>query len=87
MGNEMEVITASMERADFYIFPAYCKGCGLCMEKCPNNTLIWSDKLGTYGTPTVITKDEDSCIACMICEMVCPDCAIVVERKKRSKSK
>jgi 2-oxoglutarate ferredoxin oxidoreductase subunit delta len=85
MPKEMEVISASMERAVFNIFPAYCKGCGLCTEKCPNNTLKWSDKLGAYGTPTVIPRDEDSCIACMICAMVCPDCAIVIERKKRTK--
>ncbi len=87
MSKEMEVITATLEKAIFNIFPAYCKGCGLCTEKCPNNTLIWSDKLGTYGTPTVIPKDEDSCIACKICEMVCPDCAIVIERIRPTKER
>ena len=74
-----------MEKANFYIFPAYCKGCGLCKEKCPNDVLIWSDDLGVYGTPTVKPKDEDSCIACMICEMVCPDSAIRIERIRKGK--
>lgn len=82
---EPKAISTEMEKANFHIFPEYCKGCGLCKEKCPKDTLIWSDKLGVYGTPIVKPKDKESCIACSICEMVCPDCAIVIEklRKKR----
>ncbi|HWP97249.1 MAG TPA: ferredoxin family protein [Syntrophomonadaceae bacterium] len=87
MSKEMESISTSMEKANFYLFPAYCKGCGLCKEKCPNDVLIWSDKLGVYGTPTITPKDEDSCIACMICEMVCPDCAIYIERIRKGKER
>jgi len=67
MSKELKPITFPMEKAVFYIFPDYCKGCGLCKEKCPNGVLVWSDKLGVYGTPTVKPKDEDSCIACNIC--------------------
>jgi len=85
MNKEFESIQTQMEKANFYLFPAYCKGCGLCKEKCPNDVLIWSEKLGVYGTPTVMPKDQDSCIACMICEMVCPDCAIYIERIRKSK--
>jgi len=36
-----------------------------------------------YGTPTVIPKDTESCTGCGMCQMVCPDCAIVVERIKK----
>ncbi|WP_061212915.1 4Fe-4S dicluster domain-containing protein [Syntrophomonas wolfei] len=86
MPKEMEAISTRMEKAIFHIFPDYCKGCGLCKEKCPNQTLVWSEKLGVYGTPTVKPKDEDSCIACMICEMVCPDCAIYIERLRKKKA-
>lgn len=87
MSKVIEAIATPMEKAIFYIFPEYCKGCGLCKEKCPNDTLIWSDKLGVYGTPTVTPKDEDSCIACRICEMTCPDCAILIERKRKARDK
>ncbi len=83
--SEMKAISFEQDKANFHIFPQYCKGCGLCKEKCPNQVLIWSDKLGLYGTPTVKPKDEDSCIACNICEMICPDCAIVIEKKKKKK--
>jgi len=49
MGRELKPITFPLEKAIFHIFPDYCKGCGLCKEKCPNGVLVWSDKLGVYG--------------------------------------
>lgn len=69
-------------KANFTLFTSICKGCGLCMEKCPVKCLEWSNELGVYGTPTVITKDQDSCTGCGTCALVCPDCAITIERKK-----
>jgi 2-oxoglutarate ferredoxin oxidoreductase subunit delta len=86
MTKKLEVVSTPMEKANFHIFPDYCKGCGLCKEKCPNDVLIWSEKLGVYGTPIVKPKDEESCIACLICEMVCPDAAIYIEKKRTKKA-
>jgi 2-oxoglutarate ferredoxin oxidoreductase subunit delta len=86
MTKKLEPVSTPMEKANFHIFPDYCKGCGLCKEKCPNDVLIWSEKLGVYGTPTVKPKDEESCIACLICEMVCPDAAIYIEKKRTKKA-
>jgi 2-oxoglutarate ferredoxin oxidoreductase subunit delta len=86
MAKELEAVSTPMEKANFHIFPDYCKGCGLCREKCPNDVLIWSEKLGVYGTPIVKPKDEESCIACLICEMVCPDAAIYIEKKRAKKA-
>lgn len=83
---KIELSTHDLEKAIFHIIPYYCKGCGLCIEKCPNDVLIWSDKLGVYGTPSVMPKDVESCIACEICAMLCPECAIVIEKKKKKKT-
>ena len=83
---DKKVLSFEMEKANFHIFPYYCKGCGLCKEKCPNQVLVWSEELGVYGTPTVKPKDEESCIVCGICEMVCPDCAILIEKKAKKKA-
>jgi len=69
-------------KATFTIFTSLCKGCGLCMQKCPPKTLVWSANLGVYGTPAVEPKDASGCTGCGMCAMVCPDCAIVIERKK-----
>ncbi len=67
----------------WYIFPGLCKGCGLCKEKCPKHVLKWSDELGVYGTPAV-EVDIEGCIFCRICEQVCPDIAIRVEKEKKT---
>ncbi|MDI6710764.1 MAG: 4Fe-4S binding protein [Bacillota bacterium] len=62
----------------FTVFPGLCKGCGLCIQKCPKNSLGWSKVLGIYGTPSV--EPDENCIACGICAAVCPDCAILIGR-------
>ncbi|PIZ00514.1 4Fe-4S ferredoxin [bacterium (Candidatus Howlettbacteria) CG_4_10_14_0_8_um_filter_40_9] len=64
-------------------FADYCKGCGLCIQKCPKKCLKFSSEtLGYYGTPAV-DCDIDECIGCGICELNCPDSAIEVEKKKQ----
>lgn len=69
------------EKGTWSVFPALCKGCGLCKEKCPKNCISWSNDLGVYGTPTV-QADMNLCTACGICKTACPDCAITVAKKK-----
>jgi len=77
----MKAFSYEGEKGSWTVFPGLCKGCGLCVEKCPKDCLKWSDQLGVYGTPT-IQPDMDQCIACGICANVCPDCAITVEKNK-----
>ncbi len=74
--------TVKGSKAIWTVFPRLCKGCGLCIEKCPVKTLEWSDQLGVYGTPTPRIKEEIPCTACKMCEQVCPDAAIAVAKNK-----
>ena len=72
-------------KADYYVYTDLCKGCGLCIAKCPMNKagkkcLQWSKEVGLYQTPAV-APDPEICIACGQCEMTCPDSAIRIERK------
>lgn len=67
-------------RGIFYLFPALCKGCGLCLEKCPVDTIGWTNKPGFLGTLTPAPGFGDPCIACRLCEFVCPDCAIRIDK-------
>lgn len=74
-------IEFDVPKGSWTIYPELCKGCGLCVEKCPTDVIVWSKDLGAYGTPRVEVKAE-GCIACSRCEMVCPDGAISVIRER-----
>ncbi|MEI6040247.1 MAG: 2-oxoacid:acceptor oxidoreductase family protein [Candidatus Berkelbacteria bacterium] len=61
-------------------FPEYCKGCALCIVRCPVKALKFSKEVGFLGNP-LPEVDINTCIACGMCEKTCPDGAIRVERK------
>ena len=50
----------------------WCKGCGICIAMCPKNVLELDHK-----EKAVAARLED-CIACQLCEQICPDLAIEV---------
>ncbi|MCL6559684.1 MAG: 4Fe-4S binding protein [Firmicutes bacterium] len=79
---EFKAIVHEHEKGTHMLFPQLCKGCGLCIAKCPVEALSWSDVLGVYGTPAVVSNEK--CTACGICQTVCPDCAIRVDKKKKA---
>ena len=64
-------------------FPKLCKGCGLCIEKCPVNALGWSETTLNYISRPIPKVDISKCIACLNCENICPDCAIKIIKKKK----
>ena len=39
-----KVADVAKGKADWYMFSDLCKGCGLCMVKCPKKCLKWSKK-------------------------------------------
>lgn len=62
-------------------FSEYCKGCGLCLFKCPVKAISFSEDLNFLGTrlPKV---DIAKCTACQSCQKICPDGAIKVSKKE-----
>lgn len=80
MKTEWKSVRYDNPRGMWLVFPGLCKGCGLCIHKCPTKVINWSKELGVYGTPRVEPKME-GCIVCGMCQMVCPDCAIRIEKK------
>ncbi len=75
-----KVDNVAKEKADWYCFTEYCKGCGLCIVKCPKKCLQWSKEVGIYQTPAVKPVAAD-CIGCGTCAMICPDNAIKIVKK------
>ena len=57
-----------------------CKGCKLCIQYCPQKSIILSDKLNKQGAKPAIFKKGSKCTGCGFCAIMCPDVAIEVYR-------
>ena len=65
-----------------------CKGCGLCVDVCPKGILELSkDRINHKGHHPVELTDEEACISCASCALMCPDCVITVMNDKPEKEK
>ncbi|MEG0759580.1 MAG: ferredoxin family protein [Raoultibacter sp.] len=59
----------------------FCKGCGLCVDACPQHIVeLDFNKITAKGYHPAYLTDEEKCNGCMFCAMMCPDVAITVER-------
>lgn len=67
------------------ILPECCKGCGICIEKCPVKALSFGKTLGVFATP-IPEIDLEKCIACGNCTRFCPDAAISVVKDIKKES-
>ena len=56
------------------IFGTWCKGCGICIEFCPQGVF----ESNGQGRPIVVNPEK--CTACHWCDTHCPDLAITVRR-------
>jgi len=66
----------------------WCKGCNICIDRCPLNALEESDRLNKKGVRPPQLKKDNKCNYCRLCEIICPDLAITVipeEIKKEDK--
>lgn len=59
-----------------------CKGCGLCVEHCPVKCLALNlSDTNSFGLHYSELVEEEKCIACQNCAVICPDAAITVYKK------
>jgi 2-oxoglutarate ferredoxin oxidoreductase subunit delta len=58
-----------------------CKGCGLCVEVCPQKVIELGNNVNTKGYFYADIIKED-CTACENCVMVCPDTVITLYKAK-----
>lgn len=59
----------------------YCKGCELCTSACPMKILeLDQNQMNAKGYHPVHVTNPEKCTGCASCAIMCPDCAITVER-------
>jgi 2-oxoglutarate ferredoxin oxidoreductase subunit delta len=71
-------------KGDVRIDKERCKGCGLCIEFCPRDSISLSEELNLKGyfvaLFTASADDGAGCNGCGVCALMCPDVAIEVEK-------
>ena len=62
-----------------HIIDDRCKGCGFCIEFCPQDVLLLSQRTNArgYHPPEIIP--DTICVNCGLCALLCPDFAIYIE--------
>jgi 2-oxoglutarate ferredoxin oxidoreductase subunit delta len=65
-------------RGEIHLIVDRCKGCELCLTYCPRDVLALSKHFNAkgYHPPQVIQPER--CVACGLCEMLCPEFSIFV---------
>lgn len=56
-----------------------CKGCGYCIEFCPNKVFDKSDQVNEKGVNLPRIRDQTKCTLCGLCTRLCPDFALTIE--------
>jgi 2-oxoglutarate ferredoxin oxidoreductase subunit delta len=62
-----------------HIIEERCKGCGFCVEFCPQRVLVMSKHTNAKGYHPPEITDRSHCVNCGLCGLICPDFAIYVE--------
>ena len=75
----LDVEKFSAPHGEMRILLARCKGCELCVRYCPCDVLEMSDEVNAKGYHPPRVKDEEACVDCGLCEMLCPEFAIYLD--------
>ena len=60
----------------------WCKGCDICIIRCPVEALEKSTELNKRGVYPPKMKEENECNFCRLCELLCPDFAITITQEE-----
>lgn len=69
----LKKLNQQRKMATVKIDAAKCKGCGSCIDACPEGMFELKEN------KAIIAKDISECLACHACESACPEGAITVE--------
>jgi 2-oxoglutarate ferredoxin oxidoreductase subunit delta len=62
-----------------HVIEERCKGCGYCVEFCPQDVLVMAKRTNSKGYHPPELTQAAHCINCGLCALLCPDFAIYVE--------
>ena len=72
----LDIGKVKVPHGKIHILKERCKGCGFCVEFCPRNVLEISDEFNSKGYHPPRVRDAQACVACGLCELICPEFAI-----------
>jgi 2-oxoglutarate ferredoxin oxidoreductase subunit delta len=74
----LNITEVHIPRGQVCLIPNRCKGCGLCIEFCPQDVLCITEERNAkgYHYPTIAPGKEAGCVHCEFCTLVCPEFAI-----------
>jgi len=71
-------------KGEIHIIVDRCKGCGFCIEFCPNEVLKHSVGFNKKGYHPPVVVQIEKCAFDGLCQSVCPDSAIFITRKEET---
>jgi len=74
---------AKKKDVTIYIDETLCKGCSICVELCGKKVFAVSEKINRLGYYVPIPVNAGECTACMICDLICPEFAVVIDVKEK----
>ena len=78
----LDIEQLRIPRGRIRILKERCKGCSFCVEYCPRDVLEISEEFNAKGYHPPRVKDEDACVNCGLCEMLCPEFAIYLQEEQ-----
>lgn len=58
-----------------------CKSCLYCLSVCKKDVLAISGKSNKTGYHYIEVKNQENCVGCRMCAMMCPDAAIQIYKE------
>jgi len=82
--DEVGIMSKTKRRIMITIDEDICKGCGLCIDVCPQKAMGFAGHMNSRGFHPAVVVDPESCTGCAQCALMCPDVCITIRRSRES---